>query len=147
MGLWPKSLDKKKTSALCTDTVLTAYRDWYAFGYLNMVAKLGYVDSKGISSVSEMTWLNSGALGYHLDSVPGETWSNHCVEHNFNDRLSHSEETPEPRRARQRDSAPGEETPEHRGAILIDSAVTQGQTGTVPDSGTCLLYTSPSPRD
>ena len=58
------------------------------------------------------------------------------MEHNFNDRLSHSEETLELRRARQRDSAPGEETPELRGAILIDSAVTQGQMGTVPDSGT-----------
>ena len=113
-----------------------AYRDWYGFDYLNMVAKLGYVDSKGIDSVSGVTWSNCRALGFHHDSVPGETRSNHCVEHNFNDRLSHSEETPEHRRARQRDSAPGEETPELRGAILIDSAVTQGQAGTVPDSGT-----------
>ena len=88
-----------------------AYMDWVLSDYLNMVAKLGYVDSKGINSVSEMTWLSSGALGYHLDSVPGETRSNHCAEYNFNDRLSHSEETRGLRRARQRDSAPGEETP------------------------------------
>ena len=56
-----------------------AYKGWNSLDYLNMVAKQGFVDSKGISSVSEMTWLNSGALGYHLDSVPGETRSNHCV--------------------------------------------------------------------
>ena len=110
--------------------------DWVLSDYLNMVAKLGHVDSKVINSVSEVTWLNSGALDYHLDSVPGETRSNHHVEHNFSDRLSHSEETPELRRARPRDSAPGEETPELRGASSIDSAVTQGQMGTVPDSGT-----------
>ena len=28
-----------------------AYRDWYTFGYLNMVAKLGYVGSKDGDSV------------------------------------------------------------------------------------------------
>ena len=113
-----------------------AYRGWHAFDYLNMVAQQGFVDSKDGDSVPEVTWSSFLTLDYHLDSVPGETRSNHCVEHSFNDRLSHSEETPELRRARQRDSAPGEETPELRGAILIDSAVTQGQMGTVPDSGT-----------
>ena len=113
-----------------------AYGYWDTLEYLGMVAKQGFVDSKDGDSVPEVTWSNFRTLDFHLDSVPGETRSNHCVGRSFNDRLSHGEETRGLRRARQRDSAPGEETPELRGAILIDSAVTQGQMGTVPDSGT-----------
>ena len=59
------------------DTVLMAYRDWHAFDYLNMVAKLGHVDSKGINSVSEVAWLSFRTLDFHHDSVP---WGD-LVEH------------------------------------------------------------------
>ena len=88
----------------CIDTVLMAYIDWVLSVYHNMVAKLGHVDSKGINSVSEVTWLNFRTWDFHLDSVPGETRSSHCVEHTFSDRLRHSEETRGLRRARPRDS-------------------------------------------
>ena len=104
---------RKEQKGLCIfiDIVLMAYKGWSILDYLNTVAKQGCVDSKGIDSVSEVTWSNCRALDFHHDSVPGETWSNHCVEYNTNDRLSHREETPELRRAPPRDSAPGEETP------------------------------------
>ena len=134
MDVWAFGSSRKEQQGLCivTDIVLMAYKGWKSLDYLNMVAKQGFVDSKGINSVSEVTWLNFRTLGFHHDSVPGETWPNHCVEHNFSDELSHSEETRGLRRARQRDSAPGEETPELRGATRIDSAVTQGQNGHRP---------------
>ena len=75
----------RKGKGTCIDTVLMAYMDWVLSVYHNMVAKLGHVDSKGISSVSEMAWLNSGALGYHHDSVLEETWLSYLVEHDCND--------------------------------------------------------------
>ena len=118
-----------------TDTVRVTHMRWAMSDYLDMLAKQGFVDSKDIDSVSKVTWSTRRSLDFHHDSVPGEIWS-HIVNEDFLNDLSHSEETRGLHRARPRDSAPGEETPELRGATLIDSAVTQGQAGTVPDSGT-----------
>ena len=44
-----------------------AYMDWVLSDYLNMVAKQGFVDSKGIDSVSEVTRSSYCALGFHHD--------------------------------------------------------------------------------
>ena len=67
-----------------------ACREWYVLDYLIMVAKLRFVDSKDGDSVPEVTWSNFCTLDFHHGSVPGETRSNHCVEHNFSDELSHT---------------------------------------------------------
>ena len=61
---------QEKGLCMFTDAVHMAYMDWVLIVYHNMVAKLGHVDSKGISSVSEVTRLSFRTLGFHHDSVP-----------------------------------------------------------------------------